>query len=615
MTTRAARPIDCQLVGFEVENLRGFRKATLALERDTTFLVGPNNSGKTSLLRLLDWALNKADDELLTGNRGLRVDEEQLLLPARNTRGTARRLVLRVWIPDGRTGRRFAAADHVARLRFQVVRRSLFVKVSPPRRNEQRSSERKAVELLNAVRERTALFLVPSARSADSDRFRESLTAAVRARLAERALHRRRGGAPAEYRTVKGALDDLEGVVRELLAPLWKSMTGVLIPGLAKVGGFSLAADPEALISWLVSQIEFSLSTGSHDQRRVRPTEVGSGLQSLLDVALVRTGLAELEGESGWLLVEEPEAFLHPSAQRSIATSLRQTDGPKKIISTHSPLIVEEAEYGEIVLVRNHRIFEPNDVDDHRVEINTAFQTGLGAEALFSRSVLLVEGPGDRAFFEVLRRRLAKTDPSGLVNTLMVVDVGGKSRFAPWIRLFRSYADDTELPVRWAAVVDAVDGSAELARGVREAGVSLPAAVDVHFRRLPRLYREGQLDAAIEESSELNAAALEAGARVAVAPVDLEYLMLAEASAATCARIANRVRCDRRDRVGLLGFLGSKFGDGPIADPAKAPWIRSVIGQELRPHEISEDVRAILRIWMRGAMDDEQITALLGRFE
>ena len=465
-----------------------------------------------------------------------------------------------------------------------------------------------------ALREVTPVVLVPSTRSAVSDRFASTLTAAIRARLAERALHAKRGGAPAEYRSVKAALTNLEKIAHELVAPLWDQMESALVPGLARVGDFSMKADPESLVDWLVSRFEFTLSTGEHDERRVKPSEVGSGLQSLLDVAVMRS--AETAGATAWLLVEEPEAFLHPSAQRSIAGVLRASANLRRIVSTHSPLVAEEGEYGEIVLVRDHKVFEPNVVNERRGEINTAFQAGPGAEALFARSVILVEGPGDRAYFEALRRRLARVDRSGRVNDMMVVDVGGSTRFGPWIRLFRSYGSEGDLPVRWVAVADSGDAAADLARGARDAGVVLPAAVATALRRIPTLFREDRQTEAVEASVELNQAALESGARVAVAPVDLEYLMLAETSAATCRSIAGRVGIDSVDRDALLQRLGSRYGAGPSGDPLKQPWTRSLIGQMLPPAEISEQTRLILRLWMRGAIEDAaEVTALLDALE
>jgi hypothetical protein len=371
-----------------------------------------------------------------------------------------------------------------------------------------------------------------------------------------------------------------------------------------------LEADAEGLVDWLVSRIEFTLSTGEHDERRVKPSEVGSGLQSLLDLAVMRS--AEVDGATTWLLVEEPEAFLHPSAQRSVAGALRASTTLKRIVSTHSPLVAEEGEYGEIVLVRSHEVFEPADVDERRSEINTAFQTGAGAEVLFARSVLLLEGPGDRAFFESLRRRLARIDTSGQMNSLMAVDVGGKTRFGAWIRLFRSYSSEDALPVRWLAVADAVDAATDLARGARDAGVVLPAPVAAAFRRIPGLYRNGLEADAIDAARALNQAALISGARVGLAPVDLEHLMLAEASPATCRLITDRIGIPRMSQANLLRKLGSQVGAGPSADRLKHPWIRSLIGQLLPPAEISADVRLILSMWMRGAIeDDAQIAELL----
>src|SRR5262245_32412707 len=108
------------LVGFEINNLRGFRSAAVDLSTDLVVLVGPNNSGKTSIFRLLDWLLNHASEDTLCGQAPLTESEQQLLVPARNTRGGARRLVLRVWIRDRRRHARFFVTGEVARLRFRL---------------------------------------------------------------------------------------------------------------------------------------------------------------------------------------------------------------------------------------------------------------------------------------------------------------------------------------------------------------------------------------------------------------------------------------------------------------------------------------------------------------
>ena len=113
-------PSWCELVGVEIDNLRGFSHAALTLNRPLTLLVGPNNAGKTSLLRLLHWALTDLEDDLPEGRRKLNSDECALLLPSRETRGAARRLTLKVAIPDGRRARRYKAVRGVAHLRLRT---------------------------------------------------------------------------------------------------------------------------------------------------------------------------------------------------------------------------------------------------------------------------------------------------------------------------------------------------------------------------------------------------------------------------------------------------------------------------------------------------------------
>ena len=166
----------------QVENLRGFRSAILDLDRPVSLLVGPNNSGKTSFLRLLDWTLNATDDVLLSGGRELRSDECDLLIPARDPRGGARRLVLLVRAADGRRRRRFNAPDGIiARLRFRIRNNRVYVNIRSPRRSEVLEHESDELELLSELRTRIHFQLIPAFRDVASPRFQETLTRAPEA--------------------------------------------------------------------------------------------------------------------------------------------------------------------------------------------------------------------------------------------------------------------------------------------------------------------------------------------------------------------------------------------------------------------------------------------------
>jgi predicted ATP-dependent endonuclease of OLD family len=594
------------LVGLEIENLRGFRRARLDLSNDLIVLVGPNNSGKTSIFRMLDWLLNGADEATLAGDIPLTEHESQLLIPARNTRGGARRIVLRVWIRDGRRRARFFADDGFARLRFRVRGDRVYTNVRPPSRSELLDSEEDALELLRELRASTYYRHVPASRDVASQRFRDTLSTALEARLSERAVHQARAGAPGEYRDVRRALSTLKEIAERLAEPLWTEMSRELVPTLSRDASLRLAVEAPDLVRWMAEHIELKLITGDHDPGSVFPIEVGSGLQSLLDLAMFR-GEAAPADRDAILAIEEPEAFLHPTAQRTLARRLAQDDGAKRLISTHSPIFVDESTFENIVLVRNHVIYQPSDgtqSDADRATVNTALLSGQGAEMAFSRGVLLVEGEADKLFFETLRRRFAVHDPTGALDELSIVWVGSNTLFAPWMRLLESYITDHLRAIEWLVVADGADSSAALARAFRESRVSLSPDVSAALQDVGTEAGTGDDDRTIRAIRRFNQAARRIGVRANLLPIDLEYAALHSAADATVIDIAVRLGLDCTTREELLRKLGSKHGAGPSNRSVKAPWARAILAESLPAEEISGDVREVLQRWFRMVLGD-----------
>ena len=591
------------LVGLEIDNLRGFRRAALDLSRDSVLLVGPNNAGKTSIFRLLDWLLNEAREETLRGDVPLTENEKQLLIPARNTRRGARRIVLRIWLRDGRRHARFFAEDGIARLRFRLRNDRIYANVRPPGRSEPLDSELTAIELLRELRQSTYFRHVPASRDVGSERFRQTLITALEARLSERAVHQTRSGAPGEYREVRRALTALRDVAEKLAAPLWQEMRGELVPSLSRDASLRLTVEAPGLVRWMAEQIELKLVTGDHDTGSVLPVEVGSGLQSLLDLAMFR-GEAIPEGRDPILAIEEPEAFLHPTAQRTLARKLAADDSLKLLVSTHSPVFVDESSYENVVLVRNHVVYQPSTDSEERVrtEINSALLSGQGAEMVFSRGVLLVEGEGDKLFFETLRRRLAPHDHTGSLDELSIVWSGSNTLFAPWIRLLESYTTDNVRPIEWLVVADGADSATQLSRAFRDAGprITGPSASALH--RVSASARGGDEEAMIRDVRLFNQTARRAGVRAALLPIDLEFSALSEAADETVQRIASRIGLEVDSSDTILRLLGSKHGAGPVASPLKAPWMRAAIAEMIPLNELSVDVREVLRRWFRTAL-------------
>lgn len=226
-----------EIVGVTAENLRGYTATALPLDRPTTVVVGRNNAGKTSVLRLLSWLLNDVDPASLSAAWELPPATADFLLPARHTRHKARRLALHIAVRDARPHGRFSCRDGIATLRLNVRLTPspvAFLRLGDASRGERVRSARNATELLELVQGSVRLIYVPSFRDAASARFQQTLRRSLDHRVTKKALHQTQGGAPAEYRQVKRALDGLAKVMERLAEPLWPEMQARLPRGLAK---------------------------------------------------------------------------------------------------------------------------------------------------------------------------------------------------------------------------------------------------------------------------------------------------------------------------------------------------------------------------------------------
>lgn len=590
-----------------IQNLRGFADATLDLTSPTLFLVGPNNSGKTSLLRLLDlvfsWDLQreyigKVSDDLLSE-----------LLPARDTRNAARRLTLTVRVADGRRHKALGCKNGLVdvRLSLTVNDRRLRANLGQPRRNE--THDTKAEKLIEDLRSELAFVHIPAGRSVDSASFGTTLSEVMTLSLSGTLQQPGKGATKAERDAMKvvNSLEKLAGPLQDF----WKQFLGRLPSGWIENGNADSQVDREVLARFVVEQLALRLATGSHDAAGVPPREVGSGLQSLLDLELRRFA-AETLGLSLFLAIEEPEVFLHPSAQRYLGRMFAdQQLASRSIVSSHSPLVLEEAKFEQVALVRDHVVHQPRAVDEDRAAINSWLMSGRGAEVFFARSVLLVEGPGDREYFEALRRRVARHDGSGAIDHCYVVDVGANSQFAPWLRLMRSY---TPSAFYWLGVLDS-DSVKEVRDAASHAGLHFSSRQSTELDAVRAAILANDLrgcDAAARRLAKL----VDTEIPLVLAPGDLEHVMTARLSDQTAVALGESVGLSVTTAGSLAERLGTKHraSGKAIDDPNKKAWVRRRIGQEVPAAEIDDFVVGVLERWLAGASDTKTARAAVASF-
>jgi putative ATP-dependent endonuclease of OLD family len=140
------------------------------------------------------------------------------------------------------------------------------------------------------------------------------------------------------------------------------------------------------------------------------------------------------------LALEEPEAHLHPNAQRHLYSQLSTTAG-QKIISTHSPYIAAQAGLEEIryfcknwdeTVVKGLDLsgLEPDEIQRVRREVMIS-----KGEILFSKAVVLFEGPTEEQSVPVFAKKHWGKEPFELGVTF--ISCGGNN-YKGFLKILKS---------------------------------------------------------------------------------------------------------------------------------------------------------------------------------
>lgn len=397
-------------------------------------IVGPNGSGKTSMLRALGLVLGDAWPTL----RSLRIpqdftrfDTTRILsvtvgfdppLAHEDALGRAHEIpALRVTCaPYKRSGKWGEAGD--LHLEFDPLGRKGEPPVVPVARGPGKPQLR-PLTVSTGLREQARVLLIdhrrsvlqhlPAARGSVLGRLFESARKELDASAdgGETPRQRFRTGYEAAMDAIRTERvqeieETIRGTARRMLGFLGSAAVEAVDVGF----GFADPANP--LNSLRLEYREGGLT--------IPGEELGLGIQSALVVGIFEA-LRRLGGPVGSVVIEEPEMYLHPQAQRyfyRLLVEMADRGECQVIYSTHSPIFADVTRFEAVRLIRKEPatmssasyVSREGDLEFLRKQrdaqkLATGFDPARG-ELLFARRALLVEGPGDRLAILLVAERL-----------------------------------------------------------------------------------------------------------------------------------------------------------------------------------------------------------------
>jgi predicted ATP-dependent endonuclease of OLD family len=399
------------LESFSVENYRSITQARQITLADSTVLLGPNNEGKSNILRALNaamLALTRSSRRAGYVNAGGRYQSRSRgdasrhynwqkdfpisLAKSKNAGQTRVTLEFSLNNEEVEDFKREIKSNLNGTLPVCVNfgKESVEIKIVKQGRGSA-SLNGKSERIAKFLAERIQFQYIPAVRTAhEATRIVEEIIASELAEIEFQPAY-------------QAALEAIKSLQKPVLDEFSKKTTETLksfLPGMRSVK-FSIS--DERRYTALRHAIDIEVDDGAVTSLEAK----GDGVQSLVALGLRRHLLEESRERRTYIFaVEEPEAHLHPNAiheLREVLKDLSQVD--QLIITTHSGLLANRSPVSSNIIVNRSKAFSAKNLSD----IRTALGIRSNDNLLNAELVLLVEGDDDKL---ALRAVLGQRSPN-----------------------------------------------------------------------------------------------------------------------------------------------------------------------------------------------------------
>ncbi|MBI3852854.1 MAG: AAA family ATPase [Verrucomicrobia bacterium] len=241
------------------------------------------------------------------------------------------------------------------------------------------------------------------------------------------------------------------------------------------VGGAK--ASPDAQLTELLEKLDLRLGGAG---------KLGLGSDNLLFMACELLLLAKESVGNRLLLIEEPEAHLHPQRQLRVMKYLQEQAEKEKesiqiIVTTHSPNLASAIKLNNLVMMHKGRAFsmaeQQTKLDSSDYRFLERFLDVTKANLFFARGVMIVEGDAENILLPTLAKLLGRDFTKHGVS---IVNVGGVG-LRRYAKIFQRKDEEKdrvlEIPVACVTDMDVMPDCAPVIIGKVEGGVDWPAPV------------------------------------------------------------------------------------------------------------------------------------------
>jgi len=414
-----------QLISFSITNYRSITRARKLDLSDATVLIGPNNEGKSNILRALVLSLTSITGRSRRTNRILRRTQREdrydwerdfpLHLQEKRPKGAS---VFRLEFELTEQERAEFQKEVKSTLNTSLPIELTFSRslnsfdVKKPGRGGKALSG-KSDRISEFMASRLDFEYIPAIRTADA-------AEAVVERLVSVELVRLE--AKPEY---KAAIESIAKLQEPVLKAVSDSISNTLQTFLPAVTNAKVTISDDDRYRAMRRSCSIVVDDGTETLLQYK----GDGVQSLAALSLMRySALNGSRDKSVIIAVEEPESHLHPDGIHALSGVLKEIASKHQLVlTTHCPLFVDRRTVANNVLVREKQAKPAKSVKDIRESLGVRASDNL----LHAELVLLVEGPDDaRAMAAVLPTRSGVIADALAQGTLAIDHIGGSGNLA-----------------------------------------------------------------------------------------------------------------------------------------------------------------------------------------